>query len=249
MSNKEFAGKYAVVTGATSGMGACSATLMAKAGLAGVVIIGRNEERAKAVVAECEQYGCKTWISLCDISKVEDIQNTIAYITESLPQVDILINAAGISPYNEPWNTESVEHFDFIIQNNLRSQFMFCQAMAKLMVARKYGKIVNYASCVARTGSGISLSYAASKGAIVSMTRSLAKVVGPDGVNVNAILPGVIDTPMCGGQDYSASAQTWPLRRMGKAEEVAEVAVFLASDKASYMAGASVDVNGGYVFG
>lgn len=246
---KDFDGKYAVVTGGTSGMGAASAKIMAERGLAGIVIVGRNADRAQAVLDACEASGCKAYFAACEVTDVTSVNNAVEYALSVLPQVDILINAAGVSPYDDPWSKESVEHFDMIIDTNLRSQFLFLQPIVKGMVERKYGKVVNFSSCVARTGSGISLSYAASKGAILAMTRSLAKVVGQYNVNVNAILPGVIDTPMCAGGDYTEQAKTWPLRRMGTAEELAEVCVFLASDRASYMCGAGVDVNGGYVMG
>jgi len=248
MDTKEFEGKYAIVTGATSGICATAAKLFAQRGLAGIVIVGRNEGRAKAVAAECESYGCKAYVSLCDISKVDDIRRTIDYATKVLPQVDILVNGAAISPYDDPWDVETVEHFDMIINNNLRSQFVFCQSIAKLMIPRGYGKIVNFSSVVARTGSGISISYSASKAGVLGMTRSFAKAVSPKGINVNAICAGIVETPMLSGHDYSDAAQAWPMRRTGTATELAEAVLFLASDKSGYMTGAGLDVNGGYTF-
>lgn len=246
--DREFEGKYAVVTGATSGIGAEIAKLMASRGMAGLVVVGRNAKRGQEVVDACKAFGCDAHFSACDIIDPESVAATVSYAYEVMPRVDILVNNAGVSPYDNPWDTESVEHFDLIIDTNLRSQFLFCQPIAKKMKEDGYGKIVNFSSCVARTGSALSLSYAASKGAILSFTRSLAKAVGPYGVNVNAILPGVIDTPMTGGHDYSEAAKAWPLQRMGRPEELAEAACFLASDRSSYMAGAGMDVNGGYVF-
>lgn len=245
---KDFEGKYAVITGGSSGMGAATARIMAKRGLSALVIVARGEERAKAVAAECEAAGCKTYISQCDVSLPEDIAKTVEYINSVLPQVDILINAAGYSPYNAPWDTESLEHFNYVMNINFRSQYLFCQSFLPGMVERKYGKVVNFSSCTARTGSGLSVSYSASKAAIANATKTWARAVGPSGVNVNAILPGVIKTPMLGDADYTEQQKAWPLRRCGEAEEVAEMVAFLASDKASYMAGALVDVNGGYVF-
>ena len=249
MTNKDFEGKYALITGATSGMGARTATMMAERGLAGLIISGRNEERAEQVKAECEKFGTEVHLCLGDITVVENVKKVTDFALATFPKIDILVNAAGVSPYDDPWNIEDVEHFDLIINTNLRSQFLFIQPIVKQMVENGYGKVVNYASCVARTGSGISLSYAASKGGILAMTRSLAKVVGKFGVNVNAILPGVIDTPMCAGHDYSEPAKAWPIPRMGTADELAEATCFLASDRASYMQGAGMDVNGGYVMG
>ena len=245
---KDFEGKYAVITGASSGMGAESARLMAKRGLSGLVIVARNEERAKAVAAECEAAGCKTYVSICDVSIPEDIAKSVAYAKEVLPQIDILVNAAGYSPYNAPWDTETLDHFNYVMNINFRSQYLFCQAILPDMVARHYGKVVNFSSCTARTGSGLSVSYSASKAAIANATKTWARAVGPQGVNVNAVLPGVIKTPMLGDADYTEQQKAWPLRRCGEAIEVAEMVCFLASDKASYMAGALVDVNGGYVF-
>lgn len=244
---KDFEGKYAVITGGSSGMGAATARIMANRGLSALVIVARGEERAKAVAAECEAAGCKTYVSLCDVSEPEQIAKTVEYINSVLPQVDILINAAGYSPYDAPWDTEPLEHFNYVMNINFRSQYLMCQAFLPGMVERKYGKVVNFSSCTARTGSGLSVSYSASKAAIANATKTWARAVGPSGVNVNAILPGVIKTPMLQG-DYSEQAKAWPLRRCGEATEVAEMVAFMASDKASYMAGALVDVNGGYVF-
>lgn len=246
---KEFVGKYAVITGATSGIGAETAILMAERGLAGVVIVGRNEARGKEVVEKCLAFGCDAHFSICDICEEESIRKTVESAFDVFPHIDILINNAGISPYDQPWDVETSEHFDYVISTNLKSQFLFSQPIAKHMLERQYGKIVNVSSCVARTGSGLSLSYAASKGAILSMTRSMAKVLGPYNINVNAVLPGVIETPMTEEGDYTEQVKSWPLRRMGKARELAEVCAFMASDRSSYMSGAGVDANGGYVMG
>lgn len=245
MNNQDFAGKYAVLTGATSGIGARTAELMAQRGLSGIVLVGRNKARAEAAAAACEAYGCKAYISLCDIGNPEDIANTVAYAKEVLPQIDILINNAGVSPYDDPWDKETVEHWDFILNTNLRSQFLFCQGVLREMLPRRYGKIVNVSSVVARIGSGLSASYGASKAGVIGLTRSLAKVTGPEGINVNAVLPGVINTPMLGGHDYSEAMKGYPMRRLGEPDDIAEAILFLASDRASYMCGASVDVNGG----
>ena len=168
--SKEFEGKYALVTGATSGIGAETAKLLAKRGAAGVVVVGRNAERGEQVVDACKEYGCDAYFSACEIANADSVQATVAYAYEVMPRVDILVNNAGVSPYDQPWDTESVEHFDYIINTNLRSQFLFCQPIAKKMVEAGYGKIVNFSSCVARTGSGLSLSYGASTGAILSAT-------------------------------------------------------------------------------
>ena len=249
MLSKDFEGKYALVTGAASGMGARTATMLCERGLAGLVVTDLNVEGAEATKAECEKHGTEVHVCPGDITDVDAVKRITDFALDAFPRIDILVNAAGISPYNDPWDTESAEHFDRIVTTNLRSQFLFIQPIVKQMVENGYGKVVNFSSCVARTGSGLSLSYAASKGGILSMTRSLAKVVGKHGVNVNAVLPGVIDTPMCAGADYSEAAKAWPIQRMGSAEEVVEVACFLASDRASYMQGAGVDVNGGYVMG
>lgn len=246
--NKDFEGKYAVVTGAASGMGAATAKMMARRGLAGVMIVDKNEEGARATAADCEAAGCKAYVSVCDIVYPEQIAKTTEDAKSVFPHIDILVNAAGYSPYDQPWDVESVEHFDMLMNTNFRSQYLFCQAFLPGMVEREYGYIVNYASCVARAGSGLSISYSASKGAIMAATRSLAKAVSPSNVHVNAVLPGVIKTPMLRG-DYSEQAKAWPLRRCGEADEVAEMTCFLASDRASYMTGACIDVNGGYVFG
>lgn len=243
--DQEFKGKYAVLTGATSGIGAKTAVLMAKRGLTGIVLVGRNRNRAQEVADQCRKFGCTAYISLCDIANPAEIEKTVAYAVQVLPHIDILINNAGVSPYDDPWDKETVDHWDFILNTNLRSQFLFCQGILREMRKNHYGKIVNVSSVVARFGSGLSASYGASKAGVLGLTRSLAKVVGPEGINVNAVLPGVIDTPMLGGHDYSAAMAGYPMRRLGQPEDIAEAVLFLASDRSSYMCGVSMDVNGG----
>jgi len=245
---KDFEGKYAVITGATSGICADAARMMAERGLAGIVIIGRNGERAKKVVADCKEKGCDAFYSLCDVADTKQIEATLDYIDQVLPRVDVLVNGSAISPYDQPWDKESVEHWDMIIDTNLRSQFLFCQAIGRKMISQEYGRIVNFSSCVARAGSGLSISYAASKAGILGLTRSFAKAFGKYNVTVNALLPGVIETPMLGDHDYSEAAKAWPMGRCGRPEELSEVVLFLASDKASYLCGTGIDANGGYIF-
>ena len=230
--NKEFEGKYAIVTSGARGISFESAKILAQKGLSGVVLADLNIEQAT------ESYPCQV-----DVSKPEDIEHLFEFALEKMPTFHILVNGAGVCP-TTPIEDLDADKWDWCMNINLRGAHLCMREAIKTMKKQKYGKIVNISSVVARIG-GIasSVSYAVSKGGLLSATKSYAKVLGEYNINVYAVCPSVIKTNMTANTNYSTVGI--PLGRLGETEDVAEVIVFLASDASKYIAGQGIDINGG----
>jgi 3-oxoacyl-[acyl-carrier protein] reductase len=191
--------------------------------------------------------------TVCDVSQVEDVDRLMSDASASLGGIDVLANNAGIG-WREPFLDVTTEHWDRIIEVNLRGMFLVGQAVARHMVARGGGAIVNMASTNGLAAEADFSHYNSSKGAVVQLTRTMAVELGPLGVRVNALCPGYIDTPLnheiaaaianaSFAQDYARDAI--PLGRAGGADEVAAAYAFLASDDASFVTGAMLVIDGG----
>lgn len=242
--NKEFEGKYAVVTGGAGGISYEAAKTLAKKGLAGVVLADLNIEQAtKSAKKLEEETGCHCYPWKVDVSNPEDIEHLFEFALEKMSTVHILINGAGVCP-TTPIEDLDADKWDWCMDINLRGAHLCVREVIKIMKKQKYGKIINISSVAARIG-GIasSVSYAASKGGLLSATKSYAKVLGTYNINVNAVCPSVIKTNMTANTNYSAAGI--PLGRLGETEDVAEVIVFLASDASKYITGQGIDINGG----
>jgi len=246
-------GKVALVTGAAQGIGAAIASEFAKEG---AVVFGLD--RSAHVDEPCEQIRNSVGKALgCQL----DITNHAAYselvsnIVEAEGRLDILVNNAAIAYYEELFSS-SLEHWREIQAVNMEAQYIGCKLVAPHMIKSGWGRIVNIASTQAIATEATVGAYAASKGAIISFTKSLAVELAPFGINANAIAPGFIHTPksIVNGVDETTTEyfQTWyvgkrkiPLARPGRPEEIARVAVFLASDDASYVTGHTLVADGG----
>src|SRR3989338_6601265 len=247
--------KVAIITGARRGMGKADALLFAKAG-AKVVVSDISQEDCQIVVKEIEKAGGEAIAVQCDVSKKSEVDNLVKSAVDKWGRVDILVNNAGICPFKS-FLEMTEEDWDKVLDINLKGYFLCAQAAAKEMAKQKSGVIVNIASiAMGQQGVGFSniVHYCASKGGIVGMTEALAVELAPFNIRVNAIAPGVIDTPMVSetGMDQKAIEgilMRVPLRRMGKAEEISSAVLFLASDDSSYMTGATVVVDGGWLAG
>jgi len=246
-------GKVALVTGAAQGIGAAIASEFAKEG---AVVYGLD--RSAHVHERCAQisssagkaFGCQL-----DISNHAAYSELVSNIVQTQGRIDILVNNAAIAYYEELLNS-SLEHWREIQAVNLEAQYIGCKLVAPHMIKAGWGRIVNIASTQAIATEATVGAYAASKGAIISFTKSLAVELAPFGINANAIAPGCIHTPMSviNGVDETTTEyfQTWyagkrkiPLARAGRPEEIARVAVFLASDDASYVTGHTLVADGG----
>jgi 2-deoxy-D-gluconate 3-dehydrogenase len=252
-------GKVAIVTGGAQGIGKGIALRLAEAG-ASVIVSDINLESARATVDELKKGGYKAAAVQSDTSKVADAARTVEETLKIFGDLHILVNNAGIYPFT---STETITEaiWDKTIDINLKGMMFFTQAAAKVMIARGHGgKIVNIASIDGFHPTGNLLSYDASKGGVVMLTKALAKDLAPKHINVNAIAPGAIQTPGgsagMGGMSQEqielatkAFLATIPLGRIGQPDDIGRVALFLATEASDYMTGSVIVADGGYLVG
>jgi len=244
----ELKGRTALVTGGNGGIGLAMALGLQKAG-ASVVIAGRNAAKGAAALKALRHGNAQ--FMLADLSDAPSCKRLVEAAAQELGGLDILINNAGITARKRP-ETLSLEDWDLVLRTNLTSAFLCSQAAHPLMKARGGGKIINLGSMLSIFGAPFAAAYAASKGGIVQLTRSLATAWAEDGIQVNAVLPGWIDTEMGAsarqqveGLDARVLART-PAKRWGRAEDFEGVAVFLASHASDFITGTALPVDGGY---
>ncbi len=245
--------KVALVTGARRGMGKSHAIALAKQG-AKVVVTDINQAECQAVVDEIKKFNGEAIAFKLDVTNKSEIDSVVAETVKKFGQLDILVNNAGIVQF-KPFLELSEEDWDKTIDINLKGEFLCAQAAARVMKEKGGGVIVNIAS-VAMGQQGIGMPnivhYCASKGGIAGMTEAMAAELAPFNIRVNAVAPGMIDTPMvdvvkADPKMTEGMLQRVPLKRMGRSEEVSELVVFLASDSSSYMTGSVVVIDGGWL--
>jgi NAD(P)-dependent dehydrogenase (short-subunit alcohol dehydrogenase family) len=249
--NQEFLGKTALVTGATSGIGKAAAICFAKAG-ARVAAVGRNEQALAALKNELEIHSPGSITVRADVTAEGDVEQALATVREQFGGLDVVVNAAGHIANGTVENT-SIEEWDAMMSVNLRAVFNLMQQSLPLLEARR-GNIVNISSVTGlRAFPGV-LAYCVSKAGLDQLTRCAALELAPKGIRVNAVNPGVVVTEIHkrGGMNddkYDAflehSKQTHPLGRVGKATEVADLVLYLASEKASWITGVTYSIDGG----
>ena len=241
-----FAGKIAVVTGATSGIGKAIATTFANRG-ALVCIVGRNADRGKAAV---EEIGAdRSAFYQADLADPSAIQSLFSSILSEHGAVDILVNNAGIVSLM-PLEATSDEDWQLMLDTDLSSVFRTCRLALPHMRERCHGSIINVASISGFAGDYGMAAYNAAKAAVINFTRSIAIDSAASGIRINAVCPGAIQTPMFDAvKDVPNLLPSWassiPIKRFGQPEEIANVVAFLASDDASYIVGAAIAVDGG----
>lgn len=244
--------KRALVTGSTRGIGEATAIALARAGY-DVALNGRNSDLLRSVEESVKAEGVRTLSLVADLANTQEAEAMADRLIEEWGGVDVLVNNAGITHSGTLFETTD-EALTRLIDTNLRSMFTVTKKLVPHMIDQRWGRVINLTSMTARLGRGFvgSATYAASKGAIVSFTRGLAKEFGPHNITVNGIAPGVIVTDM--NRDYLREhgdevVKGIPLGRFGQSDDVAAVVVFLASEGAGYVTGTIIDVNGGLVFG
>lgn len=238
-------GKVALITGASRGIGKAIATLFAKEG-ARVIIVATNEETAKKAALDV---GHNAVYHIADVSKKADVDQLVAKVLQEFGTVDILVNNAGITRDGLLMKM-SEKDFDDVIAVNLKSAYNTCQSLTRPFLKAKKGKIINIASVIGLIGNPGQTNYAAAKAGMIGFTKSLALELGSRGINVNCIAPGFIETDMTNAlsdEQKASILQKVPLQRLGKPNEIAAAALFLASAHSDYITGQTLTVDGGMV--
>ena len=238
--------RVAMVTGASRGIGKAIAMALAEAGATVAVNYRERREEAEAVAEAIRNSGGHAAAFRADVSLRIDVQAMVAGIEERLGPIDILVNNAGTALVRG-LDDLTEEDFDHTIDTNLKSAFLCTQAVLPGMRARRWGRIVNISSIGARIGSGsVSVAYAASKAGVEGLMRGYALRLAPEGITVNAVAPGLIDTDMGQPLIEAGAAARIPVGRVGTGEEIAQAVVLLVND--GYITGQTISVNGGSLF-
>ena len=243
-------GRVAAVTGSASGIGRGIALRFAEAGAA-VAVLDRDGAGAEKVAAEIAATGGRAAAFGCDVADEGSVAEAFAAVERALGPIDILVNNAGVLR-DTPIAEMTIGEWDRVMGVNLRGAFLATQAVLPGMRARGHGRIINIASQLALKGAPLLAHYVASKAGLIGFTRALALEVAREGVTVNAIAPGIIETPMSAGVPPEIKARVagaLPIGRFGRVDEITGAALLLASDEASYFIGATLNVSGGDVMG
>jgi NAD(P)-dependent dehydrogenase (short-subunit alcohol dehydrogenase family) len=247
--------KIAIITGAGSGQGRAAAMIFAREG-AKIVVSDWKPELGDETVTVVKQSGGEAILVRTDVSESKDVQNLIRTTVDHFGRIDILYNNAGVG-FSSPLSMSDVIHtpeadWDRVIAINLRSMYLTAKYGIPEMIKTGGGSIINTASIAALIGSEAAHAYTAAKGGMVALSRALAVEFGPKNIRVNCICPGAIDTPMIApvvdplkksGQPFMRS----PIQRLGTPEDIANCALYLASDESSFVTGATIVVDGGYI--
>ena len=240
----------ALITGASQGIGAAIAIRLAKDGFDVAINHFPREssrEKALAVAEECRAFGVKAECFAADVSKMADCEEMAKAVKEQLGSIDALVNNAGITK-DKLLARMSEDEYDAVIAINQKSIFNMLKNVCPVMMKQKHGRIVNIASVAGLYGNPGQINYSASKGAVISMTKTVAKEYGRKNITCNAVAPGFIHTPMTDvlADDYKEKMlEAVAMRRYGEPEEVASVVSFLVSEDSSYVTGQVIEISGG----
>ncbi len=238
-----------LVTGASRGIGRAAALLFAREGFRVAVNYNRSEQAARAVVGEIRACGGTAEAFSADVSSEQQVERLFAQCEERLGDVEVLVNNAGIAQ-QKLFTDLTAGDWARVFGVDVTGVFLCCRRALPAMIRRKRGKIVNVSSMWGVTGASCEVAYSAAKAAVIGLTRALAKEVGPSGIQVNCVAPGVVDTEMNAAlseRDRAALCDETPLERLGTPGEVAQAILFLASEKADFITGQVLGVNGGFV--
>ena len=249
-------GKVALITGGNSGIGSATAALFAKEGAA-VVLTGRNRERGEQVALAINQAGGKAMFIRADVRVADDCRQAVEQTLERFGRIDVLFNNAGVFyPKTVPECTE--QEWDETIDSSLKGAFLMSKYALPSMIERGSGSIIHNSSGWGILGGDRAAAYCAAKGGLIIMAKAMAIDHGPDGIRVNCVCPGDVETPMLpddaekrglSWEEYIAGASDRPLGRVGTAEEIARAVLFLASDDSSFVTGEALVVDGGGIAG
>jgi NAD(P)-dependent dehydrogenase (short-subunit alcohol dehydrogenase family) len=248
LQNFRLGGRVALVTGAAQGIGLSITEILA---LNGARVAMCDVNRATLLVASSAMRDKAYYVRAypVDVSKANDVNNAVRKVERDLGTVEILVNNAGILR-RTPFRNISQDEWKLVNQTNVDGAFNFCKAVIEGMIERRWGKIINVSSSAGRSTSTFGgAHYTTSKAGLLGLTRHLAREVARYGINVNAVCPGSIDTPMvrtsASRKEIEESVKKIPMGHLGTPEDIANLVLFLASDASSYITGASIDINAG----
>ena len=245
----ELTGKVAVVTGSSRGIGRAIAMELARCGANVVVNYNRSAEAAREVVAAIEEEGGHGLAVQADVGELDQAAELVKTAIDTFGAIDILVNNAGTTR-DQLLMMMSEEDWDVVLRTNLKGVFNCCKAAARKMMRQRSGRIINISSVSGIAGQGGQTNYAASKAGVIGLTKSLAKELGPRNVTVNAVAPGFVPTALTNELSEKMkerAREATPLGRMGRPEEIAYAVAFLASDRAGFITGEVLTVDGGLV--
>nr|HEV7955244.1 glucose 1-dehydrogenase [Candidatus Acidoferrales bacterium] len=246
----DLSGKTALITGASSGIGAVTAVIFSRLGAKIAIAYHQNQKGIEDVQRAIAAVGGKSFVIQADVRQSAEVRSLVQRAAEQLGPIDILVNNAGSLVQRMKLLETTEARWDEVMNLNLKSAMLCSQAVAKSMMERKSGAIINVVSIAGRNGGGPGAgAYATAKGALITLTKSMAKELAPFGIRVNGVSPGVIDTPFHEAFSTPEMIRNFvtqiPLGRMGKSEEIAKIIAFLASDAASFIVGETIEANGG----
>ena len=241
--------KIALITGGSRGIGAACVRTFAEDGYSVVFLYNNSGEKAEALVQSLRAEGKDVSAFRCDVADADRVKTVITDILRTCRHVDVLVNCAGIAHVGL-FTDMTEDEWDHLFAVNVRSAFSVTKAVLPGMISRQTGSIVNVSSMWGEVGASCEVAYSAAKAALIGLTKALAKEVGPSGVRVNCVTPGVIDTDMNAQlteEDRAELADETPLGRIGDADEVAKSILFLCGENASFITGQILGVSGGLV--
>lgn len=241
--------KTVLVTGGSRGIGKAISKTFAKDGYNVLINFNKSENEAKELYTVLDEKGFSVKLFKADISNREEVENMIDYCIKEFGGLDVLINNAGISQ-DKLFTDITDEDWDNMMNINLKGSFYCSQTALKYMISEKKGNIINISSIWGISGASCEVHYSVSKAGIIGMTKALAKEVAPSNIRVNSIAPGVINTDMLSEyneDEIDVLVEETPLMRLGTPEDIANCAIFLASDKSSFITGQVISPNGGFV--
>jgi NAD(P)-dependent dehydrogenase (short-subunit alcohol dehydrogenase family) len=251
-SVRRYSGKVVIVTGAARGIGKKCSEVFAAEG-ATVVLVDLQNEKIRTVESDINAGGAGTGSAKamnCDVSVPADVSRVVGRVTEEFGTVDVLVNNAGMLRTTTPLEKIESEEWDLIMNVNTKGVYLFSKHVLPIMREKRRGSIVNISSSAGRSTSELGgAHYTASKAAVLGLTRHIAREYGQYGITVNSICPGLVETPMIREEAPEEKLEFWlkqiPVGRFADTREVADLVLFLASEKARYITGATIDFNGG----